>query len=405
MNPALPDERSLRAAIRALTFGNFAIGTGVMVVVGMLDLIAEGLRTSVPTAGQLVTIGALVTCIGAPLTAALTSRIDRRSLLVGSLALSGLGHLLSALAPGFGLLAAVRAATMVQAAIFTPQAAATIGSMVPPEGRARAVTGIFIGWSIASVIGMPLGNLVGTHFGWRAGFGVAALLNLAACAWVFATIPRGLRTPALSLSSWGDVVRNPLLTGALAVTLLGGAGQFTLSAYIAPALKLATQASAEAVAAVMGLFGLFGVAGNLWMIRQIGRRGPDRSVDTAILAIVVGLGLAALLTLAVAWLPAATWPLLLASGVFWGLGCFAMNSAQQARLAAFAPALASASIALNTSMIYGGQAIGAAAGGAVIAVAGIGPLPWAAVALMLATLWLSRRVGARAAVARMQPRA
>lgn len=397
MTTSLPDERALRAAIRALTFGNFAIGTGVMVMVGMLDLIADGLAITVPAAGQLVAIGALVTCLGAPLAAAFTTRIDRRRLLVGSLALSAAGHLLSALAPGFAVLAVVRALAMVQAAIFTPQAAAAIGSMVPPQARSRAVTSIFIGWSIASVIGMPLGNLIGTHLGWRAGFGAAALLNLAACAWVMATIPGGLKAPALSLASWLDVVRNPLLTGALAVTLLGGAGQFVLSAYIAPALKLATQSTPAAVAAVMALFGVFGVAGNLWLNRQIGRRGPHRSVDTSVVAIAIGLGFAALLTLATQWLPIAVWPLLVASCVFWGLGCFAMNSAQQARLAAIAPALASASIALNTSMIYAGQAIGAAAGGALIAAAGIGLLPWAALALLLVTYRLSRRVGARAA--------
>src|SRR5690606_8900585 len=150
MTPSLPDERALRAAIRALTFGNFAIGTGVMVMVGMLDLIADGLAITVPAAGQLVAIGALVTCLGAPLAAAFTTRIDRRRLLVGSLALSAAGHLLSALAPGFAVLAVVRALAMVQAAIFTPQAAAAIGSMVPPQARSRAVTSIFIGWSIAS---------------------------------------------------------------------------------------------------------------------------------------------------------------------------------------------------------------------------------------------------------------
>src|SRR5690606_21223287 len=104
------------AAIRALAFGNFAIGTGVMVMVGMLDLVAAGLSVSVPLAGQLVSIGAAITCIGAPLAAALTSRIDRRRLLASSLALSAAGHLLCALSPGFAALTIARALTMIQAA-------------------------------------------------------------------------------------------------------------------------------------------------------------------------------------------------------------------------------------------------------------------------------------------------
>jgi predicted MFS family arabinose efflux permease len=403
MTPTLPDEAATRAAIRALAFGNFAIGTGVMVMVGMLDLMAAGLSVSVPLAGQLVSIGAAITCIGAPLAAALTSRIDRRRLLASSLALSAAGHLLCALSPGFAALTIARALTMIQAAIFTPQAAATIGSMAGPQQRGRAVTAIFLGWSVASVLGMPLGNLVGSFLGWRAGFGLAAVLNLVAFVWVCVRIPRALTTPALSLGAWLAVARNPLLIGALAVTLLGGAGQFVLSAYIAPALRLTVGAGTLSVSAVMALFGVAGLAGNLWTIRQIGRRGPHRSVDTAILAIVVGLALAAGLTLAFVWLPQAVWPLLLASCVAWGLGCFAMNSAQQARLAAIAPALASASIALNTSMIYASQAIGAGAGGALIAAADYGPLPWVALALMLLTLALSRRISRRARPA-MPPR-
>jgi DHA1 family inner membrane transport protein len=400
MTPTPSDEAATRAAIRALTFGNFAIGTGVMVMVGMLDLVAAGLSISVPLAGQLVSIGAFVSCLGAPLAAGFTSRIDRRRLLAGSLALSAGAHLLCALAPGFATLALARTLAMIQAAVFTPQAAATIGSMAAPQQRGRAVTAIFLGWSIASVLGMPLGNLVGSLCGWRAGFALAALLNVAAFGWVLAKIPRGLTTPALSLAAWGSVARNPMLIGTLAVTLIGGAAQFVLSAYSAPALRLTLGAGPLSVSAVMALFGVAGLAGNLWTIRQIGRRGPHRSVDTAVLAIATGLALASALTLAVVWAPQAVWPLLIAGVLAWGLGCFAMNSAQQARLASIAPALASASIALNTSMIYASQAAGAAAGGALIAAGGYGPLPWAALTLILLTLGLSRSISRRPAAPR-----
>src|SRR5690606_34699034 len=129
-------------------FGNFAIGTGVMIVPGMLGDLAHGLDVSVPTAGQLITLAAFVTCVGAPLSAALTSRIDRRALLVGALALYAAGHSACALVPGYASLAAFRALTVVSAAIFTPQAAATIALLVPPAERSKAVSAIFVGWSI-----------------------------------------------------------------------------------------------------------------------------------------------------------------------------------------------------------------------------------------------------------------
>jgi predicted MFS family arabinose efflux permease len=404
----MPGKRGMtrsRDAVRALLFGNFAIGTGVMVVPGMLGDLALGLGVSVATAGQLITLAAFVTCVGAPLSAALTSRIDRRTLLAGSLLFYTAGHLLCALASGYAWLAPVRALTVVSAAIFTPQAAATIALIAPSAERSKAVAGVFVGWSIASVLGMPLGNLLGAYAGWRWGFGAAALLAAIGAVWVARTIPAGLTVPPLSAAAWRAVAGNRLLVGVLVVTLLSAAGQFTLFAYIAPALAAATQVAPSAIAAMLGLFGVAGVIGNMWTARHIGRRGPERAVSASLAAILTGVAFAMAVTIALVpgWLPPAAarwamWPLLFAACLFWGLGCFAMNSAQQARLVAIAPALASASIALNTSGMYGGQAIGAGLGGALIAAIGLGALPWAAGALLVLTAWLSSRLHATAPV-------
>jgi len=383
-----------RAALRALLFGNFAIGVGVMVVPGMLGDLALGLAVSVPSAGQLIALAAFVTSVGAPLAAATTSRIDRRTLLVGALLFYTAGHVACAFAPGYGSLAVLRAFTVVSAAVFTPQAAATIALMVPPAQRAGAVSAIFLGWSVASVLGMPLGNLIGAHLGWRWGFGAAALLAALGTAWVARTIPAGLAVPSLSAAAWREVVGNRVLVGLLGVTLASGAGQFTVIAYVAPALSAATQASPALVAGVLALFGGFGVIGNALMARRIGRLGPDRAVAISLAAVVIGVGFAMAVTVALVFARPLLWPLLFAACLFWGLGCFAMNSAQQARLAAIAPPLASASIALNTSCMYGGQALGAALGGALIGAFGMGVLPWAAAALLSASLVASSRLQA-----------
>lgn len=390
-----------RAAVRALLFGNFAIGTGMMIVAGMLDELARDLDVSVPTAGQLITLAAFVTCVGAPLAAAFTSRVDRRALLLAALVFYAVGHTTCALVPGYGWLAALRAITVIPAAVFTPQAAATIALLVPPAQRSAAVAAIFVGWSLASVLGMPMGKLIAAYAGWRWGFLAAGVLASVAAVWVARTIPGGLTVPALSAAAWRAVAGSRLLVGVLAVTLLSAAGQFTVIAYVAPALGVATQSPASTVSALLALFGLFGVIGNTLMARSIGRLGPDRAVSTSLAAIMAGTGFAMLLALALAaaaFAPSAAppewlrWPLLLAACLSWGLGCFAMNSAQQARLAAIAPSLASASIALNTSAMYAGQASGAALGGALIGAIGIGALPFGAAALLVATWVLSSRL-------------
>jgi predicted MFS family arabinose efflux permease len=397
----LPPAATARA-VRAFLFGNFVIGSGVLVVPGMLGQLAAGLRVSVPTAGQLIGLAALVMCLGAPLLAAATSRIDRRRLLVAALALYSAGHLACGLAPGYASLAALRVLTVIGAAVFTPQAAATIGAMAPVERRSAAVTAIFLGWSVASVAGMPLSGVIAARFGWQGSFFAVALLAGAAALWVARVVPRGVGVAPLSLGSWRSVLGDGRSRTVLAVTLVSAAAQFTLLSYVAPALRELTGQSPGGIALLLALFGGFGILGNAWISRRIGAVGPDRAVFRSLALMLAGL---------VAWAladasPAVTWPALLAAIPLWGLGCFAANSAQQARLVALAPPLASASIALNTSSIYAGQALGAALGGALIQGFGLAPLASVGAALMAAALLLSARVGSRrAAPAAVTPKA
>lgn len=396
-----PDPAAATArAVRAFLFGNFVIGTGVLVVPGMLGQLASGLGVSVPTAGQLIGLAALVMSVGAPTLAALTSRVDRRRLLVAALVLYCAGHLGCALAAGYASLAAVRVLTVVGAAVFTPQAAATIGAIASPDRRAAGVTAIFLGWSIASVAGMPLAGVIAARFGWQGPFVAVALLSAAAAAWVARVVPAGIAVAPLSRASWRAVLGDRRSRIVLAVTLVSAAGQFTLLSYVAPALRELTGQSAGGIAVILALFGGFGIAGNAWIARRIGSLGPDRAVFRSLALMLAGLVAWALADAA----PAFTWPALLASIATWGLGCFAANSAQQARLVALAPPLASASIALNTSSIYAGQALGAALGGALIRGFGLAPLATVGAVIMAAALWLSARAGSRAAAEAPVPR-
>ena len=383
---ASPAHVSERAASAAVLFGNFVIGVGVMIVPGMLNQLAENLEVSVPTAGQLLGLAALVMCIGAPLTAAFTSHIDRRRLLLFSMGIYCVGHAACALAPDYATLAVLRPMSVLGAAIFTPQAAATIGLMVPPERRGHALTTIFLGWSLASVAAMPLGSLIAGHLHWRGGFVLVAVLSAIAAVWVARVVPGGLTVPRLSPASWLQVARSRRLTMLLGATLVMARGQFILMAYIAPSLRDSTGASPTVLAAFMAVNGVFGVIGNTRLMRRIGRTGPDRAANEAMVSMLVGMllwSLAASLAL--------PWPVIVLSMAFWGFGAFASNSAQQARLAGSAPGLASASIALNSAGMYAGQTIGAGVGGLAIAASGYTLLGWLGAAVLAVGLWLSVR--------------
>lgn len=364
----------LPALVWPLLFGNFVIGTGVMVVPGTLNEITASLQVTVAVAGQLISLAALLMCVGAPLFAAAVGGWDRRKLLALSMLWYGLLHLASAAAPDFGSLLPLRVISMVAPAIFTPQAAACVGLLVPPQQRGRAITFIFVGWSVASVLGMPIAAFLGGTLGWRSAFVLVGVLGLASAWWVWRSMPDGVKPPALSLRGWGEVVRSRALMLCLLVTVLSSAGQFSLFAYFAPYYKDKLDITPGQLSLLFMWFGAFGMLGNVLMSRYIDRIGTHR-------AVLIGLGLMAV---SLVIFPLGT-SLVLAALVNlpWALGCFSSNSAQQARLVALAPTLAAGSIALNSSAMYAGQAFGAATGGWLIAQAGFTRLHWAGAAGLL----------------------
>ncbi|UVH60279.1 MFS transporter [Variovorax paradoxus] len=369
-----------QGALWALLVGNFVIGTGVMVVPGTLNEISTSLSVTVATAGQLITAAAAVMCIGAPLLAAAVAGWDRRQLLAITLLWYAAGHVLCALMPSFGALLPVRMLTVIAPAIFTPQAAACAGMLVPPEHRGRAVTFVFLGWSMASVLGLPIGALIGGHLGWRMAFMAIAALSVASATSIWLTLPSGIRPAALTAEAWLRVLRSPVLMGIVSVTALQGAGQFVLFSYFGPILKQSFGADATTLSVMWALFGVCGLVGNMVVSRYIDRVGAGRMVLITTVLIASSL-LVWPLASTLAWLAVVLVP--------WGLGCFATNSAQQARLVGLAPALAPGSVALNSSGIYTGQAVGAALGGWLLANDAGAWMSWAGLGLVLIAIALS----------------
>lgn len=372
--------------------GNFVIGTGVMAVPGTLNDISASLQVGIPQAGLLITAGAVLMGVGAPVFASFVAGWDRRRLLTFSLLWYALFMGVSALAPDYGWLLPLRVLAMIPPAIFTPQAAASVGLLVPETQRGKAITFVFLGWSVASVLGMPLSAWIGGLFGWRWAFGLVAVMALATATWVWLAMPDGIRPAALSRQAWIQALGSPALMLAVGVTLLSSFGQFTLFSYFAPYHQLVLGLGAGALSLLFLWFGAFGLAGNVLISRRIDRIGPPR----AVLITLGGMALSLLL-----------WPLG-AAGLWlqalvlvpWALGCFSANSAQQARLVHMAPALAPATVALNTSAMYGGQALGAALGGGLIAQDLMRQLHWFGLALMLAAMalsWQAARVQKRSA--------
>lgn len=344
-----------RFAPTALMFGNIVTGCAVLAPAGMLKELSEGLDVSVRSAGLLITFGAAVLCIASPVTAWLTSRFERRNLLAATLAVLAIAHLASALAPDYASLLALRLVMLAVVVLYTPQAVGTAAMLVPESRRGSTIAYVFLGWSLAAAVGLPLVTLIAARYGWRIAYGtigVAGALSFLLLVW---RVPAGLPGTPVALRTWVELAKNRLVLLLLLITTLYIAGQFVIFTYMGPLLSRLAGASADAISLVFALYGVFGFLGIAVATRIVDSWGPWRVSLLFMTAVQTGtLGWA---------LTTGSYVLMAGSVAVWGLGFAAVNSMQQVRLVAAAPPLASASVSLNTSVLYVGQAIGSGIGG------------------------------------------
>ena len=249
----------MRTRLLVLCLGNFVIGTGTLIVPGMLPSIAIGLNVDIPVAAQLITAFAFTVCISAPPLASLTSRFARGNLLVTVQLLFAAGHLASALAGSYEMLFALRVFSSVGAALYTAQAAITAGLIAPSERRGSAVALVFLGWSLASVAGMPIGAYIGETFGWRAGFALVGIGAILMALVLRATIPAKLHVQPIDRRMWVSLLKHPVLLLVIVVTAIQSGAQFTIFSFLVPVMKIFYDASAIQISVLLGLFGITGV--------------------------------------------------------------------------------------------------------------------------------------------------
>lgn len=371
----------------ALAVGAFGIGVTEFAPMGLLPVIARDLDVSIPAAGLLISAYALGVVLGAPLVTLTTGRVPRRRLLIALAGIFTLGNLLAALSDSYGMLLTARILTSLNHGAFFGVGSVVAAGLVAPERRASAVAAMFMGLTIANVVGVPIATWAGEHLGWRASFWGIAWLGVATMAALRLTLP------SLPAPAGGDaraelrVLQRGEVLGALALTVIGSSAMFTVFTYIVPILREETGASLSFVTAMLVVYGLGLTVGN-WL----GGRYADRSVDRTLIITLASLS-AVLVAFALLMQNAVASAVLI---FLWGVASFALVPPLQVRVmtaAADAPNLASA---VNIGAFNLGNAIGAALGGGVIAL-GLGyasvAIAGAATSLLglFAVLWTVRR--------------
>ncbi|MCT6776634.1 MFS transporter [Streptomyces sp. CS7] len=243
-------------ALLALAVSAFGIGTTEFVMMGLLPNVADDLGTSVPTAGYLVSAYAIGVVLGAPLLTGLGSRVPRKKMLLLLMALFTIGNLASALAPDFGWLVAGRFLAGLPHGAFFGVGAVVAARLVSEGRQARAVATMFLGLTVANIVGVPAATLLGQHLGWRATFLVVAAIGLAAMAALARLVP------SIPVEAHQDVRRELRALGnrqvllGLLTAVFGFAGVFAVYSYLSAMTTKAMGFGESSVTLVLALFGI-----------------------------------------------------------------------------------------------------------------------------------------------------
>ncbi|WP_433887777.1 MFS transporter [Streptomyces sp. CA-111067] len=243
-------------AILALTVSAFGIGTAEFVIMGLLPNVADDLGTSVPTAGYLVSAYALGVVVGAPLLTAVGSRVPRKRMLLLLMALFTAGNLGSAVAPGYGTLLVSRFLAGLPHGAFFGVGAVVAARLVAEDRRARAVAAMFLGLTVANIVGVPAATALGQQLGWRATFLVVAAIGVIALGALALLIPQ---LPAEDHGGVRQEIRalcEPQVLLGLLTAVFGFAGVFAVYSYLASMMTEVTGFADSSMTLLLALFGI-----------------------------------------------------------------------------------------------------------------------------------------------------
>ncbi|CAI1831673.1 Inner membrane transport protein ydhP [Serratia marcescens] len=372
-------------ALLALTISAFAIGTTEFVIVGLIPTIAGQLGVTVPSAGLLVTIYALGVAIGAPVLTALTSRIPRKLLLVGLMALFTLGNLLAWQSPSYESLVIARLLTGLAHGVFFSIGSTIATNLVAKEKAASAIAIMFGGLTVALVTGVPLGTFIGQQFGWRETFLAVSLIGAVATVASIILVPNNIKNQgSAGVREQMKVLTHPRLLLIYAITALGYGGVFTTFTFLAPMMQELAGFSAPTVSWILLAYGVAVAVGNIWGGKLADRHGAVRALSFIFAALAVLLlvfqftashSIAALLTV-------------IAMGVFAfgnvpGLQVYVVQKAAQ-----YTPNAVDVASGLNIAAFNIGIALGSVIGGQTVASLGLAQTPWIGALIVVVALLL-----------------
>lgn len=335
-----------------------SVGLVELIVGGVLPEIAADLNISLGTAGQLISVYALVLAISGPVLLVLTAKTERKRLYLISMFIFFLGNVMTYLSPNFMLVMIARVFTAMSAALVTVLSLTIAARIVLPTQRARAIGLISVGISSSLVLGVPIGILVSEAFGWRIlflGIAVLSIGSMILIALFLERIPAGEVQP---LSTQLKALGNGKIVSAHLATVFTLAGHYTVYAYFNPFLATTLQLNQTWISVFYFIFGISAISGGIFGGALANWLGARKSI-----LLVIGAFAIALFSLPLATYSIGTLSIVI---IVWGALSWSLSPPMQDYLIQTDPVTSDIQQSFNNSALQVGISIGSAIGGVVL---------------------------------------
>lgn len=354
--------------IYVLVLITFLVGTSNYVISGILDRIAGALGTSVAAAGQLITVYSLAYAVGTPILMALTAKMDRRKLLLYSLGFFIAANLLTFILSGFGFFIAARIITALGAGVVTVNALSIAAKIASPGKQASAIANVTMGLTASLIIGVPLGRLVASAFGWKSVFLAIAIVGVMAMFVIASVFPRIQGDKPVRLIKQLALLKEPQVLVALAITFFWLGGYSLAYTYISPFLLEVTHLDESLISAALLVFGIASLIGSKVGGYSADKRGVLFTLVSGMVLHVISLILLSFVGQSVT----AVFAIL----ILWSFAAWSSAPAQQFNLITLVPEFSGVMLSLNSSMMQLAMAFGAGIGGLIVNHISLASITW-----------------------------
>ncbi|MEK5374629.1 MFS transporter [Paenibacillus sp. FSL P2-0173] len=370
-----------------LAIVSFLVGTSEYIISGILDQIATTMGITVSAAGQLITVFSLAYAIGTPILMAVTAKWDRRKLLLSSLGLFAVANVLSFILPGFGMFIAARILMALGAGMVVVTALSIAAKIAPAGKQASSIATVTMGFTASLIIGVPLGRMISSAYGWKTVFLGIALTGIIALIVISMTIPRLKGDRPVPLLQQFALLKKPEVALGLGITFFWLGGYSLAYTYISPYLLNVSGVGEDMLSSVLLAFGIASLIGS-----KIGGYSADKKgIPFTLLGGMVLHGISLLLLPFAAHSLIAVFALL----ILWSFAAWTTGPTQQYNLVTLVPESSGVMLSLNQSTMQFAMAAGAGIGGVVVGQVSLSSITWFGAAgvgiAIVATYLLTRR--------------